>query len=141
MKKIFLLLFLSSIVFIQKINAQAEDYLNLGLIGVSYEIPIHPDFSVAPTAFTNFDFDYLTLGAKGNYYLDKITNLTPPWDVYIGANLGFGLALNNDNSSGLALGFQAGGRWFWSDKWGIYAEFGGGRLGGVGGGLGVTLKM
>ena len=139
MKKLILLLAvlsISSITF-----GQAQKYLNLGLIGVSYEIPVARDISVAPAAYTNFEFDYLTLGVKGNYYFDNLFGLTEPWDVYAGANLGFGIAINNNHSSDLDFGFQMGGRWFWNEKWGIYAEFGGGYLGGAAYGIGVTMKM
>jgi hypothetical protein len=51
------------------------------------------------------------------------------------------------NSGELNVGLQAGGRWFWSDKWGLYLELGGGSVGGmgnienIGGGLGVTMKL
>lgn len=141
MKKITILLAFVAIASMS--YGQAQKYLNLGIIGVSYEIPVAKAITVAPAAFTNFDLNHLTLGVKANYYFDELFGLTDPWDVYGGANLGFGIALNNDNgnSSDLDLGLQVGGRWFWSDKWGVYAEFGGGKLGGAAYGVGVTMKM
>lgn len=122
---------------------QAQSQLNIGLVGVSYEIPVASAITIAPTAFTNFDFDYLTLGVKANYYFDELFGLPPAWDVYGGANLGYGLYLGNDvnASSDLDLGLQVGGRWFWSDRWGLYLELGGGKLAGGNYGLGVTMKM
>ena len=127
----------------------ARSVLNIGIIGVSYEIPVASQITIAPAAFTNFDLNYLTLGVKGNYYFDKLFGLPSAWDVYAGANVGFGLSLNdqldaNGNSmyaSGLDLGLQVGGRWFWSPKWGLYVELGGGKLGGGAYGIGVTMKM
>ncbi len=123
-------------------NTGAMSQLNIGLIGVSWEIPIASQISIAPTAFTGFDLDYLTLGVKGNYYFDKLFGLPAAWDVYGGANLGFGVYMGNDTSknSELDLGLQVGGRWFWSQKWGVYVELGGGKLGGQAG-IGVTMRM
>lgn len=121
---------------------QAQSQLNIGLIGVSYEIPVSKAITVAPTAFTNFDFNYLTLGVKGNYYFDELFGLPSEWDVYAGANLGFGIYMGDGTkSSDLDLGLQVGGRWFWNEKWGVYAEIGGGKLGGGAYGLGVTMKL
>jgi hypothetical protein len=62
--------------------------------------------------------------------------------VYAGANVGYRLdgSDNGDHDGdGFNWGAQIGARWFWSEKWGLNAEFGGGS--GVIGGLGVTMKM
>ncbi len=139
MKKLLLVAFV--LIATVSVNAQAQKYLNFGLVGVSYEIPVASAITIAPAAFTNFDFDYLTLGVKANYYFDDLFGLTPDWDVYGGANVGFGLAMNDDNGSDLNFGLQVGGRWFWNEKWGVYVELGGGALGGAAYGLGVTMKM
>jgi len=142
MKKITLLLLLfvgiSSTSF-----GQAQSQLSIGLIGVSYEIPVASAVSIAPTAFTDFDLNWLTLGVKANYYFDELFGLPAAWDVYGGANAGFGMWIGGGTAetNSLNIGLQVGGRWFWSEKWGIYLEFGGGSVGGVGGGLGVTMKM
>jgi len=140
MKKITLLLLLfvgiSSTSF-----GQAQSQLNIGIIGVSYEIPVASAITIAPAAFTNFDLNYLTLGVKANYYFDSLFGLPSEWDVYGGANLGYGLAIKDGYTSDLDLGLQIGGRWFWSEKWGVYAEIGGGKLGGGAYGIGVTMKM
>ena len=143
MKKLTLLFAFFAVSFV--INAQAKKQLNLGLIGVSYEIPVASAITVAPTAFTSFDLNYFTLGVKSNYYFDELFGFSDPWDVYAGLNLGFGIALRDTYSSDLDLGAQVGGRWFWSEKWGVYAELGGGKLagssgeGGLLGGAGVTM--
>ena len=138
MKKIILLL---AFVAVSSISfGQAQKYLNLGFVGVSYEIPVAKDITVGPAAYTDWNFDYLTVGAKGNYYFDSLLELTEPWDVYAGANIGFGIAMNNGNDSEINFGLQVGGRWFWNEKWGVYVEIGGGALGGAAG-VGVTMKM
>ncbi|MCK5781012.1 MAG: hypothetical protein KAH10_00340 [Flavobacteriales bacterium] len=120
--------------------AQAQKQISFGIVGASWEIPVHQDITIAPTAYTNWDFNHLTLGVKGNYYFDRLLDLPSPWDVYGGANVGFGIALSDGNTSELNLGLQVGGRWFWSEKWGVYLEFGGGKLGGQAG-LGLTMKL
>ena len=119
---------------------QAQKYLNIGFVGVSYEIPIASAITIAPAAFTNFDFTNLVLGVKANYYFDDMFGLPSEWDVYGGANAGFGLGIGNNTNNDFGFGLQVGGRWFWSDKWGVYLEAGGGNLGGSGG-VGVTMKM
>ncbi len=141
MKKIILLLaFVATAGFTY---GQAQKQLNIGLVGVSYEIPLGAAITIAPAAFTNFDFNHVTLGVKANYYFDELFGLTEEWDVYGGANLGFGIAMNNDNGneSDLDFGLQVGGRWFWNETWGVYVEIGGGALGGAAYGVGVTMKM
>jgi len=139
MKKITLLLAFVAITSFT--YGQAQKQLNFGLIGVSYEIPLGAAITIAPAAYTNFDLNHLTLGVKANYYFDELFGLTSDWDVYGGANLGFGIAMNNDHDSDLDFGLQVGGRWFWSETWGVYAEIGGGKLGGGAYGVGITMKM
>lgn len=143
MKKLFTIIVLTGVLFFALQNeaeAQAAKQLNIGIVGVSYELPVSSAITIAPAAFTNLDFSYLTLGAKANYYFDDLFELNSSWDVYGGANAGFGLGLGNDNDSDFSIGAQVGGRWFWSDTWGVYVEVGGGSLGGNGG-VGVTMKM
>ncbi len=140
MKKVLLIL----VVGLLSLNfaySQAKKQINFGLIGASFEIPLSSAITIAPAAFTNFDLNHLTLGVKGNYYFDKLFGLPDAWDVYGGANVGFGLALNDNKSSELDLGLQVGGRWFWSEKWGVYVEVGGGKLGGAAYGVGITMIL
>lgn len=142
MKKLFTIIALSGVVFFGAHNdaqAQAARQLNFGFVGINYEIPVSSAITIAPAAYTNFNFDYLTLGVKANFYFDDIFGLTSPWDVYGGANGGFALGLNN-NGNDFDLGLQVGGRWRWSDKWGVYLEAGGGKLGGNGG-IGLTMAL
>jgi len=118
---------------------QAASQLNFGFVGVSYEIPVATDISIAPAAYTNWDFNHLSLGVKANYYFDNLIGMTEPWDFYAGLNAGYALGLNN-NGNDFQFGAHVGGRWFWNDKWGVYLEAGGGNLGGSGG-VGITMKL
>lgn len=138
MKK--LLLVVVTVIASVTMYGQAASQLNFGLVGVSYDIPVATDIAVSPFAGTDFDFNYLTLGVKGSYYFDNILNILPAFDFYAGLNAGYALGLDN-NGSDFDFGGQVGGRWFWNDKWGIYLELAGGKVGGAGGGLGLTMKL
>jgi hypothetical protein len=124
-------------------NGQAQKYLNLGGIGTGLyaglEFPVASAITIGPAAYTDWDFNRFVLAAKGNYYFDELFGLNSSWDVYLGANAGWRIDNGNDNDDGFNWGAQIGARWFWSDRWGLNAEFGGGS--GVNGGLGVTLKL
>jgi hypothetical protein len=120
---------------------QAQKQLNIGFVGVNYEIPIATDITIAPAVGTDFNFNHLSIGVKANYYFDTLFGLTEPWDVYAGVNAGYGIGLGDSNDSDFAFGLQVAGRWFWSDKWGVYVEAAFGNLDNAGGGIGVTMKL
>ena len=141
MKKITLLILVAGLFSFNSVFSQATKQLNFGLIGISYDIPVATDIAISPFAGSNLDLSYLTLGVKGSYYFDNLIGLSDPWDFYAGANAGFALATNNKNDSNdFDIGLQVGGRWFWNEKWGLYLEFGGGKLGGSAG-LGITMRL
>lgn len=123
-------------------NAQAAKMLNLGGLGtglyVGYEIPVSNAITLVPQAATDYEFNKFVLALKGNYYFDELFGIGSEWDVYGGANFGWRID-NGNGDDGVNWGAQIGGRWFWSEKWGLNGEFGGGS--GVTGGLGVTMKM
>ena len=140
---VFALLFSSASVF-----SQARKELNFGYVGINYEIPVHPDITIAPGAGTNLDLSFLSVGVKANYYFDNLFGISDAaWDVYGGAGVGYAFDLRDDNDnnghdeSDLDLGLHAGGRWFWNDKWGVYVEIGGGSTAGTSGGVGITMKL
>lgn len=142
MKKLFTMIALSGVMLFgaQIANAQAVRQLNFGLIGLNYEIPISSVITIAPAAGTDVNLNHLSLGVRANYYLDDVFGMTEAWDVYAGANAGYGIGLNN-NGSDFAFGLQVGGRWRWNDKWGVFLEAIGGNLDGAGGGVGLTMAL
>ena len=80
-----------------------------------------------------------------NYHLNEVLNVPDNFDVYGGLNLGFyawstpsGYA--GSHSSGLGLGAQLGGRYYFTDKLGVNLEFGGGNAF-SGGKIGLTIKL
>ena len=146
MKKIILLFVLGlSTTFMY---GQANKGLNFGVgfsnngipVYLTYDIPVHADIAIAPMVMFDLDgFDGLTVGAKGDYYFDRLLTLPDAFDVYAGLNLGFRLDFNNNKNHGLHGGIEIGARWFWSEKWGLNLEIGGGI--GYGGRFGLTYKM
>ncbi len=142
MKKLFILITISGAVFITTENTQAQTVrqLNFGIIGINYEIPITSEISVSPAAATDFELNYLKLGVRVNYYFDSLIGLPDEWDVYGGANGGFGIGLGGRGND-ISFGLHAGGRWRWSDKWAVYAELGGEILSGAAGGVGLTMAL
>lgn len=126
---------------------QALPQLNFGLgfndggglpIYASYDFPINNDVSIAPMVQTNLNLDWITLGARGDYYFDSLLELPSDWDVYGGANLGVNVFFGSSYSE-LDMGLQVGGRWRWSDMWALNLEFAGGTSFGTK--LGVTVAI
>ncbi|AUS06600.1 hypothetical protein [Pseudotamlana carrageenivorans] len=143
MKKFTFLFVLALLLSVSSVFAQARKELNFGLIGINYEIPVHKDITIAPGVATNFDLDWMTVGVKVNYYFDHIFGITDDaWDVYGGANAGYGIYTGDKDSesSDFDIGLQVGGRWFWNEKWGVYAEIAGGTVNIIPS-VGVTMKL
>jgi len=87
----------------------------------------------------------LGISANGNYHFNHLLEIPLEWDVYAGANLGFYIWNSpddylGDNLSGLGLGLQVGGRYYFNEKMGINLEFGGGNAF-SGGKLGISIKL
>jgi hypothetical protein len=137
-------LLVMALLFIANVSGQARKELNFGLVGINYEIPVHPDITIAPGIGTSLNLDWLNIGVKGNYYFDNLFGISDnAWDVYGGANAGYSV-YNGDNKnskSDINLGLQVGGRWFWNNKWGLYVEVSGGNISGMSPAIGVTMKL
>jgi hypothetical protein len=124
--------------------SKGEKQLNFGLgfsgrgipVYGSMDFAIHNDWTVAPVVKLVIDDDF-GIGVLGrvDYHWNRLMNIPSNWDVYLGAGVGF---ISGDNFD-LSLGIQIGGRYYWSQKWGINLEFGGGT--GYGTSIGVSMKM
>ncbi|WP_374744526.1 hypothetical protein [Parapedobacter sp. 2B3] len=78
-------------------------------------------------------WNYIVVGARGAYHYNGFTDL-PNLDVYGGAMLAYnivkykteggGADLSNNYGSGIGLSGFLGGRWFFTDNIGAYAELG-----------------
>jgi len=124
--------------------SKGEKQLNFGLgasdkglpVYVGMDFSIHNDVTVGPVVKFLFD-DEVRFGAlaRVDYHWNKLLEIPSNWDFYLGANVSFltGDELETD------FGLQIGGRWYWSDKWGLNLEFGGGN--GYGSSIGVSMKL
>jgi len=156
-------LLLSSTLFAQGPIAKGQAQLNAGLGLSSWGLPIyvgldfgvHPDITVGPEIswrayndrFDNKKYNHSVIGlsANGNYHFNSLLDIPSNWDFYAGLNLGFYIWNSSDdypgsNTSGLGLGAQVGGRYYFNDKIGVNLEFGGGNAF-SGGKVGVSVRL
>lgn len=124
-------------------------FLNVGLgfsnhgvpIGVGMDFGIGHDFSLGFDVTHRFNVEdyHANWGAafNANYHFNRILNIPSSFDFYAGANIG---AKFGHDDSGLDLGLQVGGRYFFTNKFGINLQFGGGNNF-SGGKVGVTFKL
>lgn len=100
--------------------------------------------------YSNYRQPIIGISTNGNYHFNELIKVIPKnVDLYAGVNLGYYIRTNKydhyyDNSSGLGVGLQTGGRYFFTNNFGVNAEFTGGRL--INGGLfgakaGITYKF
>lgn len=117
--------------------------------GGSFEVGVAPNITVGGIAsFRSYSGygSYYSIGARGSYHFNQILNLTTDKaDLYAGLGLiysGFsykdGFLSSNYNYGGIDLGLHLGGRYFFSDKVGGFAELG---IGTAPLQLGVTFKL
>ncbi len=88
----------------------------------------------------------LGVGVNGNYHFNRIFNLPSQWNIYAGLSLNYyAWSYENDlyksnNNSNLGLGAQVGARYFFTKKFGVNLELGGGSAAN-GGKIGITYKL
>ncbi len=117
--------------------------------GGSFELGVIPNLSVGPIAsfrsFSGFG-SYYSIGGRGSYHFNELLNLTTDKaDLYAGLGLvysGFSYKDNIVSSAysygGVDLGLHLGGRYFFTDNVGAFAEVG---IGFAPLQLGVTFKF
>ncbi len=123
-------------------------------IYVGLDFGVHESITIGPRASfrsysdnfggTRYTQSLIVLGFNGNYHFNKLLKIASPWDIYAGLTLGYYIwKADNDFSgaqaSGVGLDAQIGARYFFSPKFGINLEFGGGT--GTGGSFGITYKF
>jgi outer membrane immunogenic protein len=98
-------------------------------------------------SWNNVDYNHDVWGISGNanYHFNSVLNIPRNWDFYAGLNLGAYIWSSNDNyhgdhSTGLGLGAQIGGRYYFNNKVAMNLEFGGGNEF-SGGKIGLTIKL
>lgn len=167
MKKIIVfaaLLFISQLTFAQYALSKGESQLNAGLgfsswgvpVYVGFDVGVHPDISVGgELSFRSYrerfrgdryNHNIIGISGNGNYHFNTILDIPREWDFYAGLNLGFYVWSTpnddypGDGSTGLGLGAQVGGRYYFNDRLAVNLEFGGGNSFG-GGKFGISLKL
>ncbi len=160
-----LLLFISLSTFsnaqymLDKGNAQLNAGVGLSSWGVpvyvGFDVGVHRDISVGGEAsfrtynerWDRYRYHHTIWGisANGNYHFNTILTIPKQFDFYAGLNIGFYAWSYPDNYygnrvSGLGLGAQIGGRYYFNDNIGINLELGGGNAF-SGGKFGLTIKF
>ena len=102
-------------------------------VSANYEFQVHPDITVSPEARIWFNGNGFALGARADYYFDKIFNLKEPWDIWGGADAGFII----DGDDNFSLNLHAGAEYKFNETIGLILEFGGGTTAAGGIGLGI----
>ncbi|HKJ78931.1 MAG TPA: hypothetical protein VKA10_05325 [Prolixibacteraceae bacterium] len=138
---------------------EGEAQLNAGFGLSTYGLPVYlgGEYGVAENFTVGGELSYrkwgqysdyspsiTTIAALANYHVNELLELPPEWDLYGGLTLGAaiwssGSTFYSARGTGLYFVGQVGGRYFFSDNFGVNLELGGGNY--SGGKLGITLKI
>jgi outer membrane immunogenic protein len=120
-----------------------------------FDIGVHRDISVGGEASFRayndhpdngrYHHNILGFSGNGNYHFNTLLEMPTQWDFYAGLNLGFYIwdsdeDYTGDHTSGLQLGAQVGGRYYFTERFGLNLEVGGAPAF-SGGKFGITLKF
>ena|SRR6185369_10099732 len=137
--------------------------LNAGLGFSGWGVPVYVglDFGAArdftlggELSFRSYRDDYNGIGyshniigfaANGNYHFNTVLNMDSRWDFYAGLNVGFYSWTSSSDypgnrTSGLGLGAQVGGRYYFTQRVAMNLELGGGNVFSSGK-FGLTFKL
>lgn len=100
--------------------------------------------------FAKFKHTVFGVAVNGNYHFNRILKLPKEFDLYGGVSLGYynwnskyegdgEFEYSGSYASGVGFAAQIGGRYFFTDKFGLNLEFGGGNV--SGGKAGITYKF
>jgi hypothetical protein len=112
-------------------------FSNHGLpVYFAFDFAVHKDVTLTPvvSAYLGDNFG-IGAGLKCDYHWNYLMGIPSNWDFYTGGRVGFDF--EDDFNADFRL--QIGGRWYWSPKWGLNLELGGGN--GFGTTLGVSMKL
>lgn len=110
---------------------------------VGLDFGVHKDISVGgELSFRSYRNNWgnnyyvhniIGISANGNYHFNSLLKIPKEWDFYAGLNLGYYIwTTNNKNyagsgGSGVGVGLQVGGRYYFSKNFGLNLELGGGN--------------
>src|SRR5262245_45608266 len=140
---------------------KGEKQLNFGLgfsdnglpVYVSFDFAVHKDVTLTPEFHVSFHDDHIHAGSffKADYHWNYLIGIPSNWDFYAGLRAGFEFHDHDGNHNGhgdddnddfhtdFGMGAQVGGRWYWSERWGMNLEFSGGT--GFGAIFGLSVKL
>lgn len=144
---------------VRKGQAQLNAGLGFSSWGIpvyfGFDIGVHEDITVGGgITFRSYNDNYkgvnyvhsiFSLVTNGNYHFNSLLDIPANWDFYAGLNLGLYFWNSpedypGNHSSGLGLGAQIGGRYYFNDKFGINLEIGGGYSL-SGGRFGISIRL
>ncbi len=162
------LIFIIGTLYGQRTATKGQTQFNAGVGFSSWGVPVyigldhrvHPNFSLGgELSYHSYDENYwynshdshkyhhsiIGFSGNGNYHFNQLLNIPREWDFYAGLNIGFYVWNSPDDypgshTSGLGLGAQLGGRYYFSDNFGVNMEFGGNNAF-SGGKIGITIKL
>ena len=167
MKRVYLLfmaVFLGGFIYGQGTMPIGQAQLNMGVGLSEYGTPIYVgmDFGVIRNVSIGGEMSFrsyneywdqyyyrrniIGISANANYHFNSILLIPSRFDLYAGLNLGFyswsspDAGYNGNHNSGLGLGAQVGGRYYFTRNFGCNLEFGGGNAF-SGGKVGLTFKL
>ncbi|MDP2172204.1 MAG: hypothetical protein Q8M98_05635 [Candidatus Cloacimonadaceae bacterium] len=166
MNKIFLLIVMLiavAAVFAQNPVAKGQTQFNAGFGFSSWGVPIylgldygvHKDVTMGGEfSFKSFreklhdeHYKHSVIGISGNanYHFNHVLKIPKNWDFYGGLNVGFYVWNSPDDyegthTSGLGLGAQIGGRYYFTESMGVNLELGGGNAFSSGK-IGISIKL
>ncbi len=166
MKKLLILICLAGLVTLamgQSPLQMGQNQINAGVGLSEWGVPVYlgfdhgisRDVSIgAEVSYKNFREDYheghynhkvMGLSGNANYHFNRIAHIPRDWDLYAGLNIGYYIwdspdDYPGDHKTSVGLGMQLGGRYYFSDTFGVNLEFGGGNAF-SGGKFGVTIKL
>jgi hypothetical protein len=159
----FIMVLATIAVFAEAPLSKGQTQINLGVGFSSGSIPVYLGFDYAvhkdvtlgaeiswrgyDEYYDKHDYHHNVFGISGNanYHFNTVLNIPSNWDFYAGINVGFYNWNSPDDyhgnhNSGLGIGAQIGGRYYFNDKVGINLEFGGGNEFSQGK-IGLTIKI
>lgn len=166
MKKYYLIIalaFASSLIFAQSPLPKGKTQVNAGVGLSSWGVPVyvgldyavHRDMTIgAEISFrsyhddwNNYRYAHSVIGITGNanYHFNSLMHIPNNWDFYAGLNLGFYFwkspyDYDGSHTSGVGLGAQIGGRYYFTNRFGVNLELGVGNAF-SGGKFGISLKF
>lgn len=147
---LFGLMMMSAMVFAQAPLKKGEKHINAGLGLTSRGIPIYGgmEFGVGSDITVGFEgsfrfysenydgnsYNHTIIGilGRGDYHFNRLLEIPSNFDFYGGLNIGFNVwnspsGYGGSYSSGLGIGLQLGGRYFFQNNLGLNFEIGGGN--------------